>query len=470
MLNALPNSLESEQSLIGGMLINPSIIPMVVQKIEIEDLDYNKHRELYRAILKAPSKDATTVWNEINKDKVDKKYFMDLMTVTTSAAWEYHVDIIKKASNKRKLWAIGTELREQAALNNTDYAELISNVKNQILSIEKQIESDDYDNSTHYMKLYNSLTETKTPGLYSGIPLIDEKFYFEKEYIHCIAAESGIGKSSFALKIADNMAWQYGNVDYYTFESNKNRLGARNIARMSNVALTRINKNNFTGYEQERKIEDAILKSCESRLYFFDNPKYTEIEKLVSHAESRALKYKTAAIFVDYLQLAQSINKRLLDRKSLVENALLKFKALAKNLNIPVIYICQLRKDIEGRPSLDDLYESNAIRQATDNIIFLWSPLPIMERPEKHKYNIEAYALKCKDQNLWAEWFEFDGNFQEFTPCYKPDHFSLKEKVYLSRSQKIPSTIPAIEYFLIQTIGPLIAFSYPLLILRLVVK
>lgn len=433
--NALPNSLESEQSLIGGMLINPKIIPYVAEKIALDDLYYEKHQEIYAAIIKAPSKDMVTIWDIIDKEKVDKQYYMNLCTVTTSAAWEYHAEIIKRNSNKRKLWAIGTELKEQAALTNSDYSEILSKVKTDLLAIEREIETDDYDNAAHYMHLYNVMTEKREPGLLTGINVLDDKLYFEKGYLHCVAAESGLGKSAFCLKIADNMAWQYGNVDYYSFESNKTKLSYRQIARNSKVALTRINKNNFVDYGQDKQIQDALLKYCDNRLYFYDNPKYMEIEKLCIHAESRALKYKTSAIFVDYLQMAQSINKRLSDRKSIVENALFKLKGLAKNLDIPVIYLCQLRKDIEGEPSLDDLYESNAIRQATDNIIFMYTPTPIQNRFGKPIYPVKIYSLKGKDQELFQEWFEFNGHFQDFTPCVKPE---IQQPVFKkSRGHKI---------------------------------
>lgn len=400
-IKSLPNSIESEQSLIGGMLINAQIIPYIAEKISIDDLYYEKHQEIYAAILKAPSKDMVTIWDIIDKSKVDKQYYMNLADVTTSAAWEYHAEIIKRDSNKRKLWKIGMELKEQAALPSSDYSELLSKVKNDLLSIENNIKSDDYDNAVHYMHLYNIMTEKKEPGLFTGIDILEDKIYFEKEYLHCIAAESGMGKSAFALKVADSMANRYGNVDYYSFESNKNRLSYRQIARDSKVALTRINRNNFTDYGQEKQIQDSIVKYCDSKLYFFDNPKYVEIERLCIHAESRALKHKTAAIFVDYIQMAQSINKRISDRKTLIENALFKLKGLAKNLNIPVIYLCQLRKDIEGEPTLDDLYESNALRQATDNIIFMYTPMPIQERMEKPIYPVKIYSLKSKDQSLF---------------------------------------------------------------------
>lgn len=432
-IDALPNSLESEQSLLGGMLINPKIIPYVAEKISMDDLYYEKHKEVYSAILKAPSKDMVTIWDVIDKSKIDKHYYMNLGTVTTSAAWEYHADIIKRDSNKRRLWKIGTELKEQAALPFSEYAELISRAKTDLLAIESNLQTDDYDNAVHYMQIYNIMTEKKEPGLYTGIDILEDRFYFEKEYLHGIAAESGLGKSAFALKIADNISRRYGNVDYYSFESNRTRLSYRNISRTSKVALTRINKNSFTDYGQEKQIQDALVNLCDSRLYFYDNPKYMEIERLIIHAESRALKNKTAAIFVDYIQMAQSINKRITDRKTLIENALFKLKGLAKNLGIPVIHICQLRKDIEGEPSLDDLYETNALRQATDNIIFMYTPMPIQERLEKPIFPVKIYSLKGKDQSLFYEWFEFNGHFQEFTPCPKPEHLLVKK----SRGHKL---------------------------------
>ena len=425
----LTYSLEAEQSVLGGMLCNPDIRPFIKNILDVSDFYIEKHQVIYKAILDSGKKDITSIWDLIDAARVEKKYYMGLCSVTVSAGWKNHCEIVKKNSDKRKIWHLGQTLCEEAIQTFSDIDNIISMAKSGIIGIENnRSDSDDYSNEDSYMKTYSNATENRLPGFYTGLDGLGERFYFEKDYIHCIAGESGISKSSLALRIGDYISWTYGPVDYYTFESSRARLNSRQLAKYSRVPLTRINKSNYTSDDQIGKLQKAIDRLCKSSMKFFDDPKLMEIERLCTYAETRALKYKTKAIIIDYLQMAQSINKKLDSRKALVENALFHLKALAKNINVPVIYVCQLRKDIKDKPTLDDLYESNAIRQATDNIIFIYSPFTHEMRIKNPIYPVEIYSLKCKDQELFSEWQEFNGHFQDFSWCDVPDIVLMKKK------------------------------------------
>jgi replicative DNA helicase len=159
-----------------------------------------------------------------------------------------------------------------------------------------------------------------------------------------------------------------------------------------------------------------------SRLILIDDERLVEIEKLVSHAESYALQNKISCIFLDYLQLAQS-NRRFNSDKQRIDNSIFQLKSLAKRLNVPIIYGCQLRKDVGGRPSLDDLYESNVIRQATDNIIMMYAP-----NSDPAEYEVEVFLAKGKEQRRFSEWLHFNGHFQVFTRGDKPEVTTSKRK------------------------------------------
>lgn len=423
MAENLPFSLEAEQGLIGSMMINSNIIAHVSNYIEISDFYLSKHKEIYSAIIRAENKDLVSIWDLIDTNKVDKKYYMSLCEITTSAAWKHYVEIIKNYSKKRLLHDKCVDIAQKSYCS--DVNELLSELKTGIYGIEKDGTRDVETNQKLYTRVYNQIYEQAAPGIYTGIDGLEQRFWFEPGYIHCVAAESGVGKSALMLQVADYIAATYGKVLYFSLESTRERLGRRQLARHAHIALTRINKNNFTGPDQEEKIQISIGELCESKLIFFDDAKYYEIERLTSFCESEVLRNNVAAIFVDYLQAAQSV-KRNLSKKDRVENALYQLKRLAKNIDIPIIYASQLRKDIQGRPSLDDLYESNEIRQATDNILFMYTPVPRKDRPSK--YPVELYLEKGKDQELFSVWQEFNGNFQSFVWCEEPKNIKTVNK------------------------------------------
>lgn len=420
MAKVMPQDLMAEQAIIGACILNPEIIPTVEAIISPDDLYSERHKSLLQAIYDL--RNVLDLVSLCNRLPAHKDYISSLTeAISTSAGHKHHAEIIKNLSDKRKIITILQNGLENAFIANKELPDTLSEVKEGILDIEKNQPDEIESNHQFFTKAYELIYQKKDPGLYMGIDCLDN-FYFEKGYLHNIAAESGVGKSAFLLQIADNMANKYGACLFYSLESTRYRLAFRLIARHSHVALTRINKSHFTGIDQEEKIMKAMDDLIESKLILIDNPKYQEIEKLVSHTESYALKVNVKAVFVDYLQIIGTTRTDLKD-KGRVDKAVMELKKLAKNLDVPVIYACQLRKDIQHKPSLDDLYESNVIRQATDNILFLYAP-----DSNPVEYPVELFLAKGKDQERFSQWLNFNGNYQEFTEGEKPTADTPKKK------------------------------------------
>jgi replicative DNA helicase len=416
----LPNSLESEQALIGAMLSTPSLIPDIKNKLELSDIYNDKIQIIYTGILEAPLKEMSCVWNSIDQTQIDKSYFMELASLPTASAWEYHLNNILKLSKQRKLWYIGKTLSEQVIRSDFNIDDVLSSTQSKLHEVNKT--DDEISQEDQWMITYNEIFHNAEPGIYTGIADLDPKFYFESGYIHCIAAESGVGKSAFMMQAACNIGNKYqGKALYFSLESTFNRLARRNIARTAKVALTRINKNHFTDDTQIQNIWDAVNKLGQSNLVLETASKFMMIEKLINYLESYLVNHRVSSIWIDFLQALDSIKSFTSDRSKF--NYIINYiKGFAKDTNIPIIYACQLRKDIEGEPKLDDLIESNYIRTHTDNIIFLYAPdsSPV-------EYPVKCYLAKGKEQERFSQWLNFNGNFQMFSRCDEPPLIQKKK-------------------------------------------
>jgi len=174
------------------------------------------------------------------------------------------------------------------------------------------------------------------------------------------------------------------------------------------VALTRLHKRHLDSPDFAERITKAISGLTQSPLVLIDDSRYQEIERLVAYCETRAMNARIHLIVVDYLQLISS-RKGSQNRHLEISDIAKRFNFLAKNLNIPVIYVSQLGKDIEKRakrrPVLGDIKESGDVRNHADNILFLYAP-----DPSPTVYPVEAFLGKGKDQEQFSVWLEFNGN------------------------------------------------------------
>jgi replicative DNA helicase len=417
----LPNSLDSEQALMGALINHPDIIPIVKDKLEVSDIYSNKIQAIYEGILKAPQKELTCIWDNIDQKKVDKKLYMDIATLPIGAAWEYHLDNILKLSKQRQLWYIGQTLSEQVIRSDFNIDDVISDLQLKVQGINKPLEDESQEDQ--WFKTYNNIFKDKEPGLYTGVGDLDSKFYMETGYIHLVAAESGVGKSAFMLQSADNISKKYpGKVLYFSLESTFERLARRIIARNAHVALTRINKNNFHDDVQVQNIWDIVNGFTKSNLILKPESKFMLIEKLINYIEGYLVNNQVSLICIDYLQALDSIKPFTSDR-SKINYVINKIKALAKDTDIPIMVACQLRKGIEGEPKLDDLIESNYIRFAFDNILFLYAP-----DSDSVIYPVKSFLAKGKEQERFYQWLTFDGNFQKYTLCDQPPLIQTKQR------------------------------------------
>ena len=228
-------------------------------------------------------------------------------TIMTVAGFQSYIDIILECSARRRLIEIGTKLMCNS--HNDNLEQLISESKIQINEIISK-KSYEITNEIVANRFYNYAHDSTEPGLYTGIAGIEKRFYFENGGTHCIAAESNTGKSALALQIADYVADRYGKTLFFTLESTRNRLFARLVCRNTMIPLSKINKRGGDdGYSEVENIDmqDYLASYKNSNLEINDDSRYIFIENIINHSESYQLKYGLKAIFIDFLQMIDTL-------------------------------------------------------------------------------------------------------------------------------------------------------------------
>ena len=413
------------------MLSDGSIVSRVMDLLSPGDFYKTAHQYLAEGIFElAEAADLVTLahWLESKQllEKVGgREYLAQFADFYISAGWKYHAEIVRDMATRRKIIIFCSGAAEKAFIITNEQEEILSELKAGIRNIEAQGQTEEPNsNPKLYDQIYENLWNDKTePGLTFGIEPIDQCHYLEPGCTLVVAAESGTGKSAFCLQVADHIARKYGTALYFTMESTRQKLGIRQLARHSKVALTRLHKHHLDSEDQRERINNAIGNLVQSRLILIDDGRYQEVEKLVAYCETRAMNEKIHLIIVDYLQLLSS-RKSSQNRHLEISDIAKRFNFLAKSLNVPVIYVSQLGKDIEKRtkrrPTLGDLKESGDIRNHADNILFLYAP-----DPSQTIYPVEAFLGKGKDQEQFSVWLEFNGNYQEFKEGYEPDSYTV---------------------------------------------
>ena len=406
----LPHSLEAEQSLLGGLLIDREAINKIAGALVPEDFYRDVHGTIFRAILDLYEKDTAIDLVTINTALNDRgqlasvggtAYLSALVdTMPSSSSIETYAGIIKEKSIMRsvmdaagKIQAMGFEEQEMAAKEYLDRAEML------IFSIEGERER------KKARKVYDVLLEGvpkierlwKNQSQITGVPTGFEKLDlltagFQPSDLIVIAGRPSMGKTSIALNMAQTAAVNNVPVGIFSLEMSVEQLSMKFLATESGISFTRIRTGAIDENEWGR-LSETTFKFEELPL-FIDDTAGLNILDLRGRARRMVKEHGVGIIFIDYLQLIRG--RRENDKREQEISEISRFlKALAKELNIPVIALSQLNRKVEERhdkrPQLADLRESGAIEQDADVILLLYRDEvynPDPESPEAGKAEV----------------------------------------------------------------------------------
>ncbi|WP_308541311.1 replicative DNA helicase [uncultured Oscillibacter sp.] len=399
----MPHSLEGEQAVLGSMLIDEGCIKDVMDKLRPSDFYLRQNREIFETIYTmfsyAQPIDGITVCEEMRKagtydEATTRSYLAQLMEITpTSANVMEYVEIVREKALLRSVAQAAAEITALVQAGVGDATRILMEAEQKVYAIRRgqsaqemvplrQVLPEVLDRLSEMSESENHL-----PGLSTGLSAVDQKITgLNKSDLILLAARPGMGKTSFALNIALNVAKSTNmTVAVFSLEMSREQLATRLLSAEALVENNRLKTGMLRETDWE-KIAGAASVLNRVNIRIDDNPMLSVADM---NAKCRRLE-NLGLVVIDYLQLMTSAGKGGggESRQQVVSDMSRMLKIMAKELNVPVICLSQLsranEKRDDKRPMLSDLRESGAIEQDADIVLFLYRDDYYHEDTEKH--------------------------------------------------------------------------------------
>ncbi len=428
-----PANLEGEQSVLGAILLRPQVLDQVADLISVRDFYRQAHGRIYQAMLdlynRAEPVDLVTVSALLKErgqlDDIGGPVFLASLSehVGTAANAFYYARLVHEKSVLRGLLEQCQIIAQSCLGPVEDVDEFLDEAEGKIFQIaESKIRPGFQPLSTLVEKEVSTLEAIwhREAGRITGVPsgFIELDNYtagFQKADLIIIAARPSMGKTALALNIAFNAAYvSQIPVAFFSLEMSKEQLVRRLLSCAGEIDASHLRRAFLTGQEWQN-LQQAASYLLECPIYIDDTPAATVLE---IRSKSRRLKAegKLGLIIVDYLQLMRGRSDAP-SREQEISDISRSLKALAKELNAPVIALSQLSRKVEDRkpkiPELADLRESGAIEQDADVIFFIYRDEVYNENsPEKGLAKI--YLKKQRNGPTGEFSLFFDKHFTRF--------------------------------------------------------
>ena len=403
MMRSLPQSIEAEQSVIGAMIIDKSAIAQVFEKLNEDDFYRDGHKVIYKAIREMYAKDMAvdlvTILEYLKTtDMLDKAggvtYISELSSsVPTTANLSSYIKIVEEKSTLRKLIKASTSIIEESYNSGGDVEKVIDLAQKKVFDIAEKKDSKEYEALSDVLergfleieRLFNN--RGAITGVGSGIKDLDAKTSgFQKGDMVLIAARPSMGKTTFALNIAEHAALREGkSVVIFSLEMSKEQLAYKLLCSEANVDMLSLRTGKLTPEDWDN-IARASGPLASAKIYIDDTAGVSVME-MRSKCRRLKMEYGIDLILIDYLQLMSGSGE---SRQQEVAEISRNIKAIAKEMECPVIALSQLSRAPEQRadhrPMLSDLRESGSIEQDADLVMFL--------------YRDEYYNKETEDKNV----------------------------------------------------------------------
>ncbi|MCR5690840.1 MAG: replicative DNA helicase [Eubacterium sp.] len=389
----MPNNLDAEQSVIGSMLMDQEAIMVASEQLNDEDFYNARYKVLYQVIVdlytKGSAVDLVTVSNKLKEvgapPELSSSEFIAniLASVPTSANIKHYCDIVSDKAIARRLIRTTEGLATQA-YQGAEIETLLEDTEREIFKIVnsrtgseeftpiKDVALDTLENIMMASKSAGSVT-----GISTGFRDLDLKTAgLQPSDLILIAARPSMGKTAFALNIAENVAMNnHVSTAIFSLEMSKIQLAKRLVSMNSKVDSQHIRTGSLDDDEWAKITESSIILG-ESSLVIDDTPSIS-INELRNKCRKLKMEKGLDLIMIDYLQLMSgNSGSKNISRQQEISDISRSLKGLARELNCPVIALSQLSREVEKRedkrPILSDLRESGAIEQDADVVMFLY--------------------------------------------------------------------------------------------------
>jgi len=428
-----PQNLEAEQAVLGAILLEAEALITAMEHLRAEDFYSVAHQRIYDAIVALGEDnkplDLVTLMSRLqDQGELEEiggvSYLAKLSgAVPTAANVEYYAQIVAEKSMLRRLIRTATQIVSDGYAEGEDVGALLSDAEQRILELSNR-------RATHgFVSIRDVLMEVfervehlynhkgGVTGIPSGFPDLDKMTSgFQRSDLIIVAARPSVGKTAFALNIAQNVAVRASEtVAIFSLEMSAAQLVQRMICAESNVDAGRMRTGFLEGDDWE-KLSMAIGSLSEAQVYIDDTPGITVAD---IRAKCRRLKKEKGLgmVLVDYLQLIAGRGKPGENRQQEVSEISRTLKQIARELEVPVIALSQLSRGVEQRqdkrPMMSDLRESGSIEQDADIVSFLYRD-DYYDKESEKKNIIEIIIAKQRNGPVGTVELVFLKQFNKF--------------------------------------------------------
>ena len=385
-----PQNIEAEQAVLGAIFLEKEALIKAAELIKPEDFYRTSHQRIYEVMLHLNDMnqpvDLITVTSELNDRKWLEEvggvsYLHDLASaVPTAANVEYYVKLVEEKALLRRLIKVATQIASSGYAGEDGVQDILNQAERSILDISGRRTTDGFIHIKDVLMetyerievLHNSTSEMT--GIPSGYRDLDKMTSgFQRSDLIILAARPSVGKTAFALNVAQNVAARAGEtVAIFSLEMSAGQLVQRMLCAEGNIDANRMRTGTFQDTDWE-KLTMAIATLSKSKVFIDDTPGIT-VNQIRSKCRRLKAEHGLGIILIDYLQLIHGSGKE--NRQQEISNISRTLKGIARELECTVIALSQLSRAVEQRqdkrPMLSDLRESGSIEQDADIVAFLY--------------------------------------------------------------------------------------------------
>lgn len=428
-----PQNIEAEQAVLGAIFLEPSSLTVTSEVLIPEDFYRSAHQKIFNVMLKLNDEGKAVDLITVTEDLAATKSLEDVGGVTylselagsvpTAANVEYYARIVEEKSILRRLIRTATNIAQEGYNREDEVAELLGEAEKNIMEVAQRKNSGSFENIKDVLvRTYDNIEElANRKGDVTGIPTgfaeLDRMTAgFQRNDLIIVAARPSVGKTAFALNIAQNVATKTDeNVAIFSLEMGAEQLVMRMLCAEGNINAQNLRTGALTD-EDWRKLTMAMGSLSNAGIYIDDSPgvRIGEIR-----AKSRRMKQEhgLGMIVIDYLQLIQGNGRSGENRQQEVSEISRSLKALARELEVPVIALSQLSRGVEQRqdkrPMMSDIRESGSIEQDADIVAFLYRD-DYYDKESENKNIIEIIIAKQRNGPVGTVSLAFVKEYNKF--------------------------------------------------------
>ena len=468
-----PQAVDMEEAVLGALMLEKNALTTVIDILHPDSFYKEAHQKIFKVIRdlfnKAEPIDILTVTHALKKagdlELVGGAFYITQLTnrIASAANIEFHARIILQKFIQRELIRISSETIKSAYEDTSDVLKMLDDAEKNLFAIAEGNIRRNYESmnalvskAIKEIEIASKQTQGIT-GVESGFTELDRiTAGWQKSDLIIIAARPGMGKTAFTLSLAANAAIQFKKpVAFFSLEMSSIQLVNRLISSQAEITSEAIRKGHLADH-QWQQLNSKIVPLTDAPIFIDDTPALSVFE-LRAKCRRLVAEKKVQLIMIDYMQLmVAGTDNRNGNREQEISTISRSLKAIAKELEVPIICLSQLSREVEKRgtaskrPQLSDLRESGAIEQDADMVMFIYRPeyygMDVDEEGDSTKNTAEIIIAKNRNGSLNTVKLTFTPEYTKFTDLKnKNSQQGMTSYEYTDESTKVRIPNPNVE-------------------------